>query len=155
MSEIFQSVDRFLSHNFPGSRIDDGYCFVAIREGVDASIRHDQRQRLVDRICERQCLFISVGLDPRPFIHANRVEERTVDYNPDWDVHVLRPQWLAEIPPQQLDLGALLSAGTDPGALVLIDPERRIVLDLYLRTVHAPSRKVLQSFLAGLEDAVE
>lgn len=155
MSEILQTVDRFLSHYFPGSRIDEGYYFVSIREGVEACIRHEQRQCLVDRICERPSLLVTVGVDPRPFVHATRVEQRVVDYNPDWDVHVSRPQWLAELPPQHVDVGALLSAGTEPGALVLIDPEGCVILDLYLRTVHAPSRALMESFLTGLEDAVD
>jgi hypothetical protein len=155
MSELLQAVCRFLDENFPGSRIDDGYYFIAIREGAAAPIRHDHRQRLANRIGERRCLLVSVGIDPRPLLRTNRVEERTVEYNPDWDVHVPRPQWLVDLPPQRIDVRALLSAGTEPCALALIDPERRIVLDLYLRTVHAPTRAVLDSFLVGFEDAVE
>ena len=43
MTSLKERVESFLRESFPGSRIDDGYYFVAIRDGARALVDPDRR----------------------------------------------------------------------------------------------------------------
>jgi hypothetical protein len=153
-----EQLRSFFKTHFPHSTVDDGYYFVAVRDGVSAIVQQDRRQEIVDRLTRSsETMLVSVGIDPRPRCAVNEVDASTIDYNPDWDVHVPRPRWIARIPTQHLELEPIYrdaDATRDPCGFVLVDLKKRIIVDVLLRTIHAETSADLAAFLQGLGDAV-
>lgn len=157
-TKLSDEVRAFLDTYFPGGTIDDGYYFVSIEPRVLRRIKDDPfqyLQRVADRVTERPCWAIVVGADPRPFLRASTIEERTVVYTPDWNVEQKLTQWIAALHPGSVDLHAVLAALVWPAALVFIDPSRRIVFDARMRRVHAPSDADVNAFFEGIEGCIE
>ena len=147
---ITEDLHAFLDATFPGSTIHDGYEFVSITAPVDRMVRHDQRQRVADRICAGRGWLVAVGVDPRPWMNSTRIEEQTTCYNPDWNVQQYMPMWIAEIQAASFDLGAMFGAMKSPGVLALISADYNVAL--HARRLFARSDAELARFAEGLED---
>lgn len=145
--KLSERVRAFLDARFPGSSIDDGYYFVRIVAPIEVQIRDEDRQRVAERVCAGRCWIISVGVDPRLHLKVLEGEQRTVTYNPDWNVERDLPQFLVEARTALIELDALLSE-EQPSALVFIDPDHGIVFNAGLRRVYATSDADVQRIVS-------
>jgi hypothetical protein len=154
-TDITDRIRAFLDATFPGSDIDDGYYFVSIKPRALRRVKRASLQQVVDRLCENDCWLVFVGPDPRKHVHARAAEQRTVVYAPDWNIQERRGEWLLDLEPGRVDMEALGRMMDWPGALIVIDPQRRVVFDHRLQRLYADSEDHLISFIRGIEDCFE
>lgn len=95
--KISEEVLRYLNANFKGSTIDDGYYFVSMRAPVRWRVHDSAVEEVGERLAESGSWVITVGVDPRPYVSASTIEQRTVTYTPDWNVEKELAQWLVEL----------------------------------------------------------
>jgi hypothetical protein len=151
---ISDSVRSYLNAYFKGSTIEDGYYFVSVRAPICWRIHDSAVQQVGDRIAESGSWVIAVGVDPTRYVNASTVEQRTVIYNPDWNIEKELPQWVVELGRAGIDLRSLLEEETVPGAAAIINPQRGIILDANMRRLYANDEATLAALLAGMEYAV-
>jgi len=152
--KISDRVRSYLDANFKGSTIDDGYYFVSIRAPVCWRIHDEAVQEVGERLAEIGSWVITVGVDPSPHVTANAVEQRTVIYNPDWNIEKKLSQWLVELGQPGIQLRALLEAETVPGAAAIVNSQRGIVFDANMRRLYANDEAVLAALLTGIKHVV-
>lgn len=151
---ISDKVRSYLNADFKGSTIEDGYYFVSMRAPVCWRIQDGAVQQVGGRIAESGSWVITVGVDPTPYVKASTVEQRSVLYNPDWDIEKELPQWVVELAEAGIELRSLLEAESVPGAAAIVNPKRGIVLDANMRRLYANDEAALKALLTGLEHAV-
>jgi hypothetical protein len=154
---ITEDLLGFLASTFPGSTIDDGYFFIVIRGGAERFVRYDKLQEAVDRITDGRCWLVTVNVDPRDLVEPDRIEQRTVDYNPDWNVHEPMPQWIVDVSSTRVDISALIARRKEAriGAYAFISADRRVAFQLPERSLIAASRSEMERFGEGLEACFE
>jgi|SRR5664279_6077877 len=154
-TKLADEIRAFLDESFPGSSIDDGYYFVNIKAPVSRGVVHEQSQRIVDRICAGTCWVIAVGLDLPSHVRARAIEQRSVTYNPDWNVQKEMLQWLVVMDDGKLDLAKALEGADLTGTLVFVNQSSGMVFNAYLRRLYGLSQSAMDVFANGIESSFE
>jgi hypothetical protein len=154
-ARISNDLRTFLDAEFPGSTLDDGYFFVRIEAPVSQLVHRDRLQPIADRLGEGDAWLVVVSTDPRDVLPGADVEERAVDYRPDWDVDDKMSQWVVELHDRTVPLAPLIARLAPASALSIVNASKRIVLDVGTARVYAASRDALDRFFQGIEDSVD
>ena len=152
---ISDDLRTFLDATFPGSTLDDGYFFVRIEAPASQLVHRDQLQPIADRLGEGHAWLVVVSTDPRDVLPGANVEERTVDYRPDWDVDDKMTQWIVELHDRTVPLVPLIARLAPASALSIVNASKRIVLDVGTARVYADTRDALDRFFEGIEDSID
>lgn len=147
-------IRSFLRENFPETTIDDEYYFVSVRAPAQRRLMHEGIMPVTAKLCEDSCWLVAVNVDGISALQPLELESRDVTYKPDWNVEERYTQWIARVR-GDVALDRLKRSTTEPSALALISPARRIVLDVAHARVTARSSDELSSFLTGLEQWLE
>jgi hypothetical protein len=92
-----------------------------------------------------------VGGLPSSKVLASRVETDAVTYRPEWNVAVPMKQWLLALDHAHVDLAAITRDMTTNSALVLINPDRRLVFHVSFGRLYAASPADLAPFAADVD----
>lgn len=153
-SNNIESVRAFLVANFPNATIDDDYYFVRLDGPASRRVTPAGAALVAQKMCDDWCWIVGVNVDGISELGAGECESRPITYQRDWNVQQRFTQQVARVS-CPIDIRRLTRSKTDPSALVVISPSRKIVLDLAFDRVHAPSAEVLSAFLEGLDPHLE
>ncbi len=152
---ITGELRAFLDAVFPGSTIDDGYFFVRIEAPAAQLVHRDRLQPIADKLGEGNGWLVIVDADPSDLLPGADLEERTVDYRPDWDVDEKMRQRVVELHDTSVPVAPLIARLAPASALTIVNASQRIVLDVGTARVYAGSRDDLDRFFQGIEDSVD
>lgn len=151
---MITEVRAFLAATFPGATIDDDHYFVRMDSAASQRVTPAGAELVAKRMCDDWCWVVGVNVAGLSELAGDDCENRTITYQPDWNVQQRFTRQVARVP-CPIDIRRLTRSKSAPSALVVISPSRRIVLDLAFDRVHAPSAEVLSAFLSGLEPHIE
>lgn len=135
---LFDEVTQWLSDQFPGSHLSDGYFFLKVVRKAHANLKGGNTlQPLLDELTVGRAWIVVVGADPRPFTTPTASECETTYYNPDWNVNEWKEMWLVEVNGETFNLNGLSKVIEGPTLVALFIPDRGLVLHLDVLDLHA------------------